>query len=101
MRNLFRHASACSIVAAALAVALTAAEAAQLGSRTDPAYSALESQNQAGFGYAITFVAGSYTPPAIVSLFRRPLASQDQAGFGYAISFSGSSLKPSEIAVAH
>jgi hypothetical protein len=76
--------------AAAIASLTVVATVSAAGALTE----ALESQNQAGFGDGITFVASGYTPPGIIDLVHRPLASQNQAGFGDAITFVASAYTP-------
>ena len=60
--------------------------------------SPLESQNQAGFGEAISFTPSAYTPQGIANLLYRPLESQNQAGFGEALDFQPSAYTPQGIA---
>lgn len=92
-----------SLAGAAFSLAILAASftgtGAQAGADADR-HMALASQNNAGFGYAIDFADGGYTPPGIISRVRVPLASQDRAGFGDAIHFTASSYTPPGIARA-
>jgi hypothetical protein len=99
MRNVRSHQLfAGAIVALAVIAAPSTGRSAQLqADGLESLYIALESQNQAGFGEAITFSASGYTPPGIVHPVRRPLASQDQAGFGEAITFIASGNTPPAI----